>query len=253
MSDRQSVLGRVGQLAKVSINALLDQAEDPQQALDQLIREYTSNIAEAERTAAATIGELRLMEQDRHEDLVAAKEWGDQALAASRRADVLRADGSADEADRFDRLAKVALGRELQAEKEARTAEPTIAAQTGVVERLQSGLEQMRSRLAELASKRDELESRATSAAQTPIPAPSLTADAAASASASASAVKSISVLDPTGEISRFEDKMRREEARARGTHELEASSLDAQFEQLDAFDDTAEVAARLAALKATT
>ncbi|MBD0745258.1 PspA/IM30 family protein [Streptomyces sp. CBMA152] len=245
MSDRQSVLGRVGQLAKANINALLDQAEDPQKTLDQLIREYTSNIAEAEQTAAATLGELRLMEQDRHEDLVAAKEWGDQALAASRRADVLRADGSADEADRFDRLAKVAIGRELQAEKEARTAEPTIAAQTGVVERLKSGVEQMRSRLAELASKRDELATSATSAAQT--------STSATAPSRMADVVKGISVLDPTGEISRFEDKIRREEARARGTQTLEVSSLDAQFEQLDAFDDTAEVAARLAALKATT
>lgn len=246
MSDRQSVLGRVGRLAKADINALLDQSEDPQKTLDQLIREYTSTIAEAERTAAATIGELHLMEQDRHEDLVAAKEWGDQALAASRRADVLRADGSADEADRFDRLAKVALGRELRSEQEARTAEPTIAAQTGLVERVKSGVEQMKSRLAELASKHDELASRGTSAY---VPAPA----SAQAPTGTADAGKSISVLDPTSEISRFEDKLRREAARARGERELEASPLDARFEQPDAFDDTAEVAARLAALKATT
>lgn len=51
--------------------------------------------------------------------------------------------------------------------------------------------------------------------------------------------------------LSRFEDKVRREEAKALGKQELAASSLDAQFEQLDSLGDSAEVEARLAALKA--
>ncbi|MGW7357896.1 PspA/IM30 family protein [Streptomyces sp. NPDC054802] len=36
---KQTVLGRVAQLAKANINALLDQAEDPQKMLEQLIRD----------------------------------------------------------------------------------------------------------------------------------------------------------------------------------------------------------------------
>jgi phage shock protein A len=56
--------------------------------------------------------------------------------------------------------------------------------------------------------------------------------------------------MDPTSELGRFEDKVRREEARAVGAQELAASSLDAQFEQLDSLGDSAEVEARLAALK---
>ncbi|CAO0833816.1 hypothetical protein SMICM17S_10876 [Streptomyces microflavus] len=87
---KQTILGRVTQLAKANINALLDQAEDPQKMLDQLIRDYTSNIAEAEQAVAATIGNLRLMEQDHKEDVEAAAEWGSKALAASRKADELR-------------------------------------------------------------------------------------------------------------------------------------------------------------------
>ena len=57
--------------------------------------------------------------------------------------------------------------------------------------------------------------------------------------------------MDPTSEIGRFEDKIRREEARVRGRSELAASSLDAQFESLDDLDQQAEIEARLAALKA--
>ncbi|MFF6773566.1 PspA/IM30 family protein [Streptomyces sp. NPDC012637] len=234
--SKQTVLGRVAQLAKANINALLDQAEDPQKMLDQLIRDYSNNIAEAEEAVAATIGNLRLMEQDHQEDLDAAKEWGEKALAASRKGDELRAGGRTEEADRFDNLAKVALGRQLQSEKEARTAEPTIAAQTEVVGKLRSGLDQMKAKLSELQAKRDELVARAKSAqAQNRM----------------MDAVKSIDVLDPTSELSRFEDKVRREEAKALGKQELAASSLDAQFEQLDALGDQAEVEARLARLKA--
>ncbi|MFB7276687.1 PspA/IM30 family protein [Streptomyces hydrogenans] len=234
--SKQTILGRVTQLAKANINALLDQAEDPQKMLDQLIRDYSGNIAEAEEAVAATIGNLRLMEQDHAEDIAAAAEWGGKALAASRKADELRTGGQAAEADRFDNLAKVALGRQLQSEKEARTAEPTIAAQTEVVRKLTSGLDQMKAKLVELQAKRDELVARAKSAqAQNTM----------------MDAVKNIDVLDPTSELSRFEDKVRREEARALGKQELAASSLDAQFEQLDALGDEAEIAARLAALKA--
>ncbi|MFI6418923.1 PspA/IM30 family protein [Streptomyces sp. NPDC050842] len=233
--SKQTVLGRVTQLAKANINALLDQAEDPQKMLDQLIRDYSSNITEAEEAVAATIGNLRLMEQDHQEDVEAAKEWGGKALAASRKADELRAGGQATEADRFDNLAKVALGRQLQSEKEARTAEPTIASQTEVVDKLRTGLDQMKAKLGELRAKRDELVARAKSAqAQNRM----------------MDAVKSIDVLDPTSELSRFEDKVRREEAKAMGKQELAASSLDAQFEQLDALGDSAEIEARLAALK---
>ncbi|MFI8002242.1 PspA/IM30 family protein [Streptomyces sp. NPDC086010] len=232
---KQTVLGRVTQLARANINALIDQAEDPQKMLDQLIRDYTANIAEAEQAVAATIGNLRLMEEDHREDVDAAREWGQKALAASRKADELRAAAAGAEADTFDNLAKVALGRQLQSEQEAKTAEPTIASQTVVVEKLKTGLDQMKEKLTRLKSKRDELVAR----------------DASARAqNRMMDAVKSIDVMDPTSELGRFEDKVRREEARAVGKQELAASSLDAQFEQLDSVGDSAEIEARLAALK---
>ncbi|WP_030206061.1 PspA/IM30 family protein [Streptomyces sp. NRRL S-87] len=233
--SKQTILGRVAQLAKANINSLLDQAEDPQKMLDQLIRDYTNNISEAEQAVATTIGNLRLLEQDHREDVAAAAEWGGKALAASRKADELRAAGQAADADRFDNLAKVALGRQLQSEKEAAVAEPTIAAQTEVVDRLKAGLDSMKDKLGELQAKRDELVARAkTAQAQNTM----------------LDAVKSIDVLDPTSELSRFEDKVRREEARAMGRQELAASSLDAQFESLDDLGRQSEVEARLAALK---
>ncbi|MEV6952438.1 PspA/IM30 family protein [Streptomyces sp. NPDC051183] len=234
--SKQTVLGRVTQLAKANINALLDQAEDPQKMLDQLIRDYTNNIAEAEQAVATTIGNLRMLEADHKEDVEAAAEWGGKALAASRKADELRTSGAAADADKFDNLAKVALGRQMQSEKEATTAEPTIAAQTEVVDKLKSGLDSMKNKLTELQAKRDELVARAkTARAQNTM----------------LDAVKNIDVMDPTSDLNRFEEKVRREEAMAMGKQELAASSLDAQFESLDDLGKTSEIEARLAALKA--
>jgi phage shock protein A len=93
----------------------------------------------------------------------------------------------------------------------------------------------MKQKLGQLQSKRDELVARSRTAA---------------ARHRMADAVRSVDVLDPTGDLGRFEDKVRREEARAAGRQELAASSLDAQFESLDSLSDSAEVDARLARLK---
>jgi phage shock protein A len=233
---KQSILGRISQLQRANINALLDQAEDPQLMLDQLVRDYTNSIAEAESAVAQTIGNLRLMEQDHAEDVAAAQDWGRKALAASQKADELRTGGNTADADKFDRLAKVAIGKQISAENEAKTAEPTIAAQNDVVDKLKAGLDGMRDKLNELTSKRDELVARAkTAQAQAKV----------------ADALQSIDVLDPTSELGRFEEKVRREEAMVIGKQEVAASTLDSQFETLDELDKATEVEARLAELKA--
>lgn len=233
---KQSIFGRISTLVKANINALLDSAEDPQKMLDQLVRDYKNNIVDAEKAIAETIGNLRLMERDHAEDVQTANEWGNKALAASRKADEFRSNGDTADADKFDNLAKIALQRQLTAENSAATVEPTIAAQTEVVDKLKAGLNGMKGKLEELNAKRNELASRAKVAeAQNKVH----------------DAVKNINVLDPTSELGRFEDKVRRQEALARGKQEIAASTLDAQFEQLDDLGELTEVETRLAALKA--
>src|SRR3970282_2300446 len=96
-----SILGRIGQLVRANINAILDSAEDPEKMLDQLVRDFTNNIAEAEEAVAQTIGNLRLVEDDAREAREAVADWGGEAAAASPRADELRTAGNAQEAYRF--------------------------------------------------------------------------------------------------------------------------------------------------------
>ena len=233
---KQSIFGRISTLLKANINSMLDSAEDPQKMLDQLVRDFTNNIADAESAIAETIGNLRLLERDNLEDVQAAADWGNKAIAASRKGDELRSAGNTVDADKFDNLAKIALQRQLSAENEAKASAPQIAAQTEVVDKLKDGLNGMKQKLEQLKSKRSELLARAkTAEAQNKV----------------ADAVKSIDVMDPTSDLGRFEDKIRRQEALAAGKQELAASSLDAQFNALDDIGELTEVEARLAALKA--
>ena len=230
-----SILGRVGQLVRANINAILDDAEDPELMLDQLVRDFTDNIAEAEEAVAQTIGNLRLVEDDAREARSASAEWLDKAKAASRRADELRAQGNTAEADRFDELAKIAIRREVSFEGTATSLETQAAAQTELADKLKDGLNKLRAKREELVNKRDELVSRAKMAqAQNQVQ----------------TSLQSVSVMDPTNEISRFEERIRRQEAQVRGRAEVAASSLDEQCASLESDEDDREVEARLADLK---
>lgn len=93
----------------------------------------------------------------------------------------------------------------------------------------------MRAKREELVSKRDELVARAKMARAT---------------SQVHDAVRSVNVMDPTSEVSRFEERIRREEARALGMAEVASSSLEAQFQELEDLTGDTEVEARLASLK---
>ena len=232
----QSILGRIGQLVRANVNSMLDSAEDPEKMLDQLIRDFTENIAEAEQAVAQTVGNLRLLEEDQREAESAQREWGTKAAAASRKAEELRGQGNAAEADRFDDLAKIALRRQLSFETQLSTFSTQIEQQTTLTDQLKDGLNKLRTKREDLVQKRDELVSRAKMAqAQMQVQ----------------TAVKNVSVMDPTSDLNRFEERIRREEAMARGMAEVSASSLEDQFASLDETEDEMEVEARLAALKA--
>ena len=235
MAEKQSILGRIAQLTRANVNALLDRAEDPEKMLNQLVRDYTASISEARDAVAQTIGNLRLAEKDHAADIAEAKDWGNKALAASRKADQLRAGGDSAGADKWDSLAKIALTKQITAENEAKAAEPMIASQQQVVEQLKTGLQQMEAKLGDLHSKRDQLIARKkTAEAQVKVQ----------------GAIRSINVMDPTSELSRYEDQVRRVEAQAAGQMELAGSSLESQFAELEASGAEMEAEARLAALK---
>ena len=152
-----------------------------------------------------------------------------------RKADEYRAAGNTADADKFDNLAKIALKRQISFEEQVKTFDEQIATQTVLVEKLKEGLNGMRAKREELVQKKDELIARSKMAnAQRQV----------------TETMKSVNVMDPTSEVARFEEKVRHEEAQARGMAEVASSSLDAQFASLDDASDDLEVEARLAAIK---
>lgn len=231
-----SILGRITNMARANINAMIDKAEDPEKMLDQLIRDFTSNIKEAEQAVAQTVGNLRMLEDDLREAREMSSEWGNKAVAASRKAEELRGQGKEPDAVKFDDLAKVALRRQISFEDQVRTFQEQVTSQSVLTDKLKDGLNRLREKREDLVRKRDELVSRSKLAkAQLQVQ----------------SAVQNVSVMDPTSDLNRFEETIRRKEALARGMAEVAASSLEEQFENLDDASDELEVEARLAALKA--
>lgn len=235
MAQKQSIFGRVSQLLKANVNALIDKAEDPSKMVDQLIRDYSNEIADAENAVAQTIGNLRLAEKDYDADMAAAAEWGQKAAAASNKAEQCRVEGDEAGAKKWDDLAKVAIGKQITFEEQTKAAMPLIESQRIQVEQLKDGLAKMKERLADLKVKRDQLAARQK------------TAEAQSKVN---DTIGSINVLDPSSELSRFEEKVRRAEAQVQGQAEIAASSMEAQFAELETDASQLEVEARLAALK---
>lgn len=235
MTQKTSILGRMGQLARANINAILDRAEDPEKMLNQLVTDFTNSIADAEEAVAHTIANTRMAEEDLRIDREASEEWGRKASAASKKADDLRASGDTAGADKFDTLAKLALSRQISFEREVNDAEPRIAQMNATVDELKNGLTIMHTKLEDLKNRRSQLIARARAA------------EAQAQVQQSMS---SIDVMDPTSELSRFEDRIRSQEAMVQGRAEAQATTLEDQFAELDDYGDDAEVEARLAALK---
>lgn len=236
MAKKQSIWARIFGIGKANANAAIDALEDPKKMLDQTVRDYTNNIAEAEQAVAQTIGNLRMAEEDLAKARNEVKEWGSKALAASNKAEEFAAAGDAANQQKFNQLATVAIQRQMAAEKKAGALASTVETQSEVVDKLKAGLNTMQTKRQELVSKRDELVARARNAK---------------TQNQMMDTIKALDINDPSSEISRFEQKIRQDEAKVRGAAELAASSLDSQFAQLEDLGAATEVDARLAAMKA--
>jgi phage shock protein A len=230
---KHGIIGRVTQLSRADVDAIISSAEQPRQMLDQLVRDYTANVAEAEQAITQLTDNLRLAAEDQQEDAWAVAEWGRKAEAASQDADELRAAGAAAEADRFDHLARAALRRQLIAENDVEIVQHIITAQYESIDKLSSSVGQMTSKLSGLRRRQDAM---ATGLGNARAP--------------RRDAITSIEIMDPSSEVALFEEDVRREEARAHGADEPPASALDAQFSALDGIDN-AEIEERLKAVKA--
>ena len=236
MGKKQSVWSRFRRVMTANANAAIDKAEDPAKMLDQMTIDYRNDIVAAERAAAVAVGSLRQVESKHQQDIASSREWGEKALAASRRADELREKGAVEDAEKFDNLAKAALGRQMGFESQAKAAAPVIAQQSQAVEGIKKNLMGMKEKLGQLQSQRDQLVARdRLAAAQETVQ----------------GAIGSVNASDPTSELSRLTGKIERREALVAGQAEIQQSTdVTAAFAQLEGGTGDVEIEARLAELK---
>lgn len=248
--NKNSIFARFNNLIRAKINTAIDKAEDPQEMLNQLIRDYKEEIRVAEANVAEVIGNLRIMESDHEKEQKKVQEWQVKAQAASDKADEFRAQAEkldeADpkhaeavaQADKFDGLARIALKNRSNAEKTAEKLEEQIKVAAPRVDSLKGQLNDAREKLAAAHHQRDELLARhKTNEAMGRI------LDATESIN-----VNGTNLSSPMNE---WEERIAREEARLQGRQEIMADPVKDGFDELDALAVDSALDDELAKLKA--
>ena len=201
------ILDRMSTILRANINALLDQAEDPEKTLDQIIRDMADAIGQARGQVAEMIAQEKLLEADMERNLSLAREWGSKAeLAMSR--------GAED-------LSREALRRKIDYDRNAHAYASQLQSQQEVVAKLKHDLVQLESKYESAVRNREAMIARHRRAlAQQKV----------------AKTAAQLTALDPTSELARMEERIRLEEARAAAITEVSAGrpSLEDKFAALE-------------------
>lgn len=213
------ILDRISTILKANINALLDSAEDPELMLEQIIRDMGEAITEARTQVAEMIAQEKLLEADVNKFRTQSNEWHAKARLAVERG--------------RDDLAREALTRKADYDRNGEAMASQLATQQQVVSQLKTDLAALQSKYDSAVRNKQALITRHKAAvAQQKV----------------AETARQLSAIDPSADLSRMEAKIREEEARAQG---ILAVSRDADFDrQFAELNTSAEVERQLAELK---
>jgi len=218
-----AILDRISNLVRANINDLLDQAEDPEKMLDQILRDMQTNSVTARNQVAQMIAQEKELEAEVKESTELSSEWAEKARRAV--------------AAGKDDLAREALKRKKDADQNGNVYQQQLEIQETTVTKLKQQLQMLESKYQSTSSQRDALIARQKRA--------KVSMEITKQAS---QAVQSLSPLDASSELDRMERKIRSNESQAAAFNELEDTSLDAQFRDLD-YD--VDIETELEALKA--
>ena len=214
-----SIFDRISTLIRANLNALLDQAEDPEKVLDQVIRDMQGAINDARSQVAEMIARERLLRADVEDHRKLVAEWERKAeLALSRN---------------MEDLAREALRRKLDYQKNLDLSLTQWQTQNEVVERLKVDLQALQSKYENAVRQRDALIARYK---------------AAQAREQVTRTVRQFSTIDPASELARMEDRIRLAEARAAANLELQQVDYRDQFAALEGDSELEEELARLRA-----
>ena len=199
------ILDRVTRLVRANINDMIDQAEDPEKMIDQILRDMQGNITTARAQVASMIAQEKELEADLEENKELAEEWGEKAKRAVQAGK--------------DDLAREALRRKHDANDNLAVYREQYETQQHTVAKLKQQLQLLESKYQSTLSQRDSLIARQRRAKAT---------------QQVAERVSSLTPFDSSSELDRMERKIRSSEAQASATLEMEDTSYDAQFRELD-------------------
>lgn len=200
------IFDRMSRLIRANVNDMLDRAEDPEKMIDQILRDMESNIRTARSQVAAMIAQEKELEADLEETKQLSAEWGAKAKRA--------VDAGKDD------LAREALRRKQDNQENATVYEQQHATQVQTVDKLKSQLAQLESKYQQTMSQRDSLIARQRRAV--------------ASKQVAEFTSVSLSPMDAGSELDRMERKIRQTESQAAAIGEMQDTSFEAQFAELD-------------------
>lgn len=213
-----SILGRIKDLVSANINAMLDQAEDPEKMANEYLRQLTNELYEVRTGVAAAMADETKLEQRRISSTAEVTQWQTKAEAALRAGD--------------EELAKAALARKVQAQKLAEQYQTQETAQEEQVNAMQDALVQLETRIAEVKAKKELIIAK-KNRAQTQ-----------EALQRTAQRMGSITAMD---KLDQLEERVDDDLARAEAMQKLEQGSLEARFQDLE---KQSEVDSELAELK---
>ncbi len=212
-----AILDRISTILRANINDMLSRAEDPEKMLNQILLDMQSAITEARSQVAEMVAQQRLIEADLQRAQALSDQWDAKARDAVRQ--------------NRDDLAREALKRRADYQEQVTSLQQQADAQKALVQQLKDNLSQLEMKYADAQRTRDQLIARQRRAV--------------AQQEFQKQAQK-MNTLDPTSPLSQIEDKVETEEARASAMEDVQKSSLDAQFEELERKDKVDDDLAQL-------
>ena len=140
------IFSRLGTLVKSNLNDLISKAEDPQKMLNQIVVEMQNQLVEAKKQVATSIADEKRLKKQWDEQVDLSAEWERKAILAVRASD--------------DNLAREALKRKGEHEKQAAEFTKQTQLQKDAVEKLKEQLRTLNDKIEEAKRKKNILIAR---------------------------------------------------------------------------------------------
>jgi len=151
------IFSRLNRVIKANLNALIDEAEDPDKLIGQTVADMKSALGRARKELIEAMGSARRLDKKEKELEAEAQDWERKAVLALEQDD--------------ENLAREALRRKARALKEARSVHARAAEQATAADAMKTQLERIEEKLDDLKARQKTLAAQVRQArTQAPVP-----------------------------------------------------------------------------------